>query len=102
MKKLFLIVSAIASIAGGEALARFLFNVTGPDEVTTACAILIAAAIGGAYHLITARPSEAAAVRLAKYEGRRDQRFAEIDANNFMLKYEIYSADLERRGSWLD
>lgn len=97
MKRLFFVVAAIASIAGGEAMAKALFGITGPDELATACAILIAAVIYTAYEIINRRPSEKVAVRLARYEDRRDRKFAEIEANNFMLRYELYSQDIERR-----
>lgn len=97
MKKLFYVVAAIASITGGEWMARTLFKITGPDEITMACAAMIAFAIGAAYRIVVSRPSEQAAVRMARYEGRRDEKFAEIEANNFMLMYELYREDIGRR-----
>ncbi len=99
MKKLFYVVAAIASITGGEWMARVLFHITGPDEITTACAMLIAFAITAAYRLAVIRPSEKAAIRMARYEGRRNEKFARIEADNFMLRYEIYREDIGRRDS---
>ena len=99
MKKLFVIVSAIASIAGGELIARALFHVTGPDDIVTACCVMVAVAIGSAYYILGGIPEEIAvkAPIVQKEKEVIPEPFTEAEAKLFMFEYELARQDLERR-----
>lgn len=101
MKPLFFVVSVIASIFGGQAMAVYIFGVTGPDEMTTACAVFIAAVIIAAYEMVTAKPKEAEAVKGKTAEEQREERrltegiipFNEKEGKAFLRRYESYRKD---------
>ena len=104
MKKLFIIVSAISSVCGGEAMAQHIFGATGPDEITGACSILIAFAIGAAYTILGGIPEKIAVTAPSEKEleenilqdpvpGWEEERQARL----FMSNFEAWGREIEGR-----
>lgn len=104
MKKLLLVLAAVASIAGGKVLAFALFS--SPyypygGEMTGACTVFCGIVLWFIYQIIQDYYQQETELKILEYEERMSEKFEEIDNNNLWLNIRILSEEFEegRRGA---
>ena len=95
MKNTFTLVVAAITVAGGKLMQLAFFPTTMPGEesMLLPCIAMAGILMWFICRIMSRHLGEAAAVRMAAYEARRDAIFDAANADEMILKYESYRAD---------